>query len=265
MKTILITGSSSGIGKVSVDYFSKRNWNVVATMRDPKKASKFNWPSNVFVLALDVTNLKSIQKAIKGAEKKFGNIDVLINNAGYGLFSPIECASEKQIKDQFETNVFGLVNVIKEVLPSMRERNKGVIINVSSILGRITVPGTGYYAGTKYALEAISEGLWYDLAKTRVKVKLIEPGAIKTQFASTKVIGEIPLEFYKKMLEEMKNEKDFGGSTALDVAKVIYKAVTDKNKKLRYPAGKRSTTFLLLRKFLPDQVALYFIKRAYGY
>ena len=265
MKTILITGTSSGIGKVSVDYFSKRNWNVVATMRDPKRADKFNWPKNVLVLPLDVTNLKSIKKAVKEAEKKFGMIDVLVNNAGYGLFSPIECASEKQIKTQFETNVFGLVNVIKEVLPGMRERNKGVIVNVSSILGKVTVPGTGYYAGTKYALEAISEGLWYDLAKTRIKVKLVEPGPIKTQFASTKIIGEVSIEFYKKMLEEMKNEKDFGGSTALDVAKVIYQAATDRNKKLRYPAGKMSTTFLLLRKFLPDQMAVYFIKKFYGY
>ena len=157
------------------------------------------------------------------------------------------------------------IDMMKEFLPAMRERNKGVIINVSSILGKITVPGTGYYAGTKYALEAISEGLWYDLGKTRVKVKLIEPGPIKTQFASTKIIGEVSIEFYKRAVEKMKKETDFGGSTALDVARVIYKAATDNNKKLRYPAGKMSTTFLLLRKFLPDQMAVYFIKKFYSY
>ncbi len=261
MKTILITGSSSGIGKTTVEFFSKKGWNVVATMRDPKNAKTFNWEKNVLVLSLDVTQPKTIHQARLSAEKLFGQIDVIVNNAGYGLFGPLETASEEEIQKQFDTNFFGIVNIIKEFLPRMRERNSGVIINISSILGKFSTLDIGYYSASKHALEALSESLSYQLRKTNIFVKIIEPSATQSNFLKNKIIPQSRDQFYAKALKEVRELTQWKGSSTETVAKKIYEAATDKNKKLRYPAGRYSSTILFFRKILPDKIFLWFVNR----
>ncbi|MBS3158856.1 SDR family oxidoreductase [Candidatus Woesearchaeota archaeon] len=266
MKTILITGASSGIGKSTVELFAKKAWNVVATMRDPSKAKEFNWPENVLVLKLDVTNKKEILNARKKAEEKFGNIDVLVNNAGYALIGAIETCSEKQIRDQFETNFFGAVNVIKEFLPRMRERNSGTLINISSIAGKAVFPHYGYYCATKCSIEAVSEALWYNLIHTSVRVKIIEPGTIQTQFyAKGMEIGEIKIPFYEKTADkQLTGIKTEGRTDPKVIAELIYKAATDNSRKLRYHAGQFSTSLLLLRKILPDSAFMWLVRKKFN-
>lgn len=269
MKTILITGASSGIGKATVELFAKRGWNVTATMRDPSKAKEFNWPINVFVIKMDVTNKKEVSAARKKSEEKFGFIDVVVNNAGYGLIGAIETCSEKQIREQFETNFFGAVNIVKEFLPCMRERNSGIIINVSSMAGIAVFPFYGYYCATKFALEAISEALWHELYRTNVKVKLIEPGLIKTAFYSSSLeIGENNIPFYSdnisRIVEGKKQEFETGSRSDPGViAQLIYKAATDDSKRLRYNGGKLSTKIFLLRKLLPDFIFMKLVRKQF--
>jgi len=261
MKTVLITGSSSGIGKATVELFSSKGWNVVATMRHPENVKNFHWPKNVKILELDVTKPKTIHQARISAEKLFGGVDVLINNAGYGLFGALETCSEKQILDQFDTNVFGVVAVLKEFLPSMRKRNEGTIVNVTSIVGKVTLPYMGYYCATKYALESLSEALWHEISSTNIRVKIVEPGTTETNFVKGKIVGDVPLSFYEKEMKEIRNETSWKGSSQESIAQIIYQASTDTSKKLRYPAGKFVGSFLLLKKILPEFLYLKLIKR----
>ncbi len=264
-QTVLITGASSGIGKATAELFAKRGWNVVATMRDTSKAKEFNWPPNIFVAKIDVTNKKEISAARKKTVEKFGSVDVLVNNAGYALIGAIETCSDKQIREQFETNFFGAVNVIKEFLPGMRERNSGVIINLSSIAGKAVFPHYGYYCATKYAIEAVSEALWYNLIHTKIKVKIIEPGTIQTQFyGKGMVIGELKMPSYDNNADQPLNSIKTEGRTDPNViAELIYKAATDNSRKLRYHAGQFSTSLLLLRKLLPDAIFMWLVKRRF--
>ena len=265
MKTIFITGSSSGIGKATVELFAKKGWNVAATMRNPSKAKDFDWPENVLVIKMDVTYKKSIIAARKIAEKKFGSVDVVVNNAGYALIGAIETCSEKQIKELFETNLFGAVNVVKEFLPGMRERNSGVIVNLSSIAGKAVFPHYGYYCATKHAVEAVSEALWYNLSSTNVRVKIIEPGPIQTSFyGKNMVLGDVKIPFYDKTNDLLLNSIQHEGRTDPRViAELIYQAATDNSKKLRYHGGKLSGFVLLARKLLPDYIFMRLVKRKF--
>ncbi|MBI4440204.1 SDR family oxidoreductase [Candidatus Woesearchaeota archaeon] len=263
MKTIFITGASSGIGKACVDLFSSKGWNVVAAMRNPKNPG---WPDNVFVLKLDVTIRKEISDAVRKAEEKFGNIDVLLNNAGFGHVGAIESFSEKQMHEIFRTNVFGLVNLTNEVLPKMRKRNRGVIINVSSVVGKITSPLSGLYCATKYAVESISESLWHELSGTNIRVKLVEPGFTKSNFHSKSMVrGDVKIPFYEGRIEKkMQRMLSFTGATpAEDVAEAIFSAATDASKRLRYPGDKKAKFQLWMRKVLPDCIFLRIINRRF--
>ena len=162
-KTILITGSSSGIGKATAQYFHKKGWNVVATMRKPDAETDLVGLDRVLVTRLDVTEQSTIDEAVKRAIDKFGKIDVLLNNAGYGAYGTLEAFPMDRVRRQFETNVLGLLAVTKAVLPHMRAAKSGTIINVSSIGGKMTFPLGTLYHGTKFAVEGLSESLHYEL------------------------------------------------------------------------------------------------------
>ncbi len=181
-KTVLITGSSSGIGKATVLRFQQAGWNVAATMRSPEKEAELGKLEGIALVRLDVTSEDSIAAAIGETIQRFGAIDVVVNNAGYGLVGPFEASTPEQVRRQFETNVFGLMNVVRAVLPHIRERRAGVIVNVASMGGRITFPLYSPYHGTKWAVEGFSEGLQFELEQFGIRVKIIEPGAIKTDF-----------------------------------------------------------------------------------
>jgi len=255
-KTILITGSSTGIGKVTAEYFAQKGWNVAATMRSPEKAADFIKADNVKVYALDVTDSLSIKKAIDLAMQDFGNIDVIVNNAGYGAVGIFEKASPEEIQKQFDTNVFGVFNVIREILPHFRERKSGTIINVTSMGGRITFPLYSLYHGTKWALEGFAESLQFELRQFNIKVKNVEPGAIKTDFYSrsmnvfsnTEVKG---YDHYEKTVFNNTQAVEKNAPGPLVVAKTIYRAANSTSYKLRYPVGGQGPILLLLRKTLP--------------
>jgi NADP-dependent 3-hydroxy acid dehydrogenase YdfG len=260
-KTILITGASSGIGKATAILFQEKGWNVVATMRKPEAASELNKLENVLVTRLDVTDTDSIAKAVSTAIEKFGKIDVLLNNAGYGAYGPLEATPIEKIERQFGTNVIGLLNTTKAVLSHFRENKTGIIINISSMGGKITFPLGTLYHGTKFAVEGMSEALSYEMGEIGVKVKIIEPGMVMTDFGgrSFDFSNDDSLAEYQNLVKGV--FAGFGASqesasTAADIAEVIYRAATDGSDQLRYPAGKDAAFLLDKRKTEDDDTFL---------
>jgi short-subunit dehydrogenase len=264
-KTILITGSSSGIGKETVKLFQSKGWNVAATMRTPEKATDLLKIADVACIRLDVTDVDSIKSAIAETVVKFGRIDAIVNNAGYGLVGAFEASSQEQIEKQFQTNVFGLMNVCREILPVFREQKFGTIVNVASMGGRITFPLYSLYHGTKWAVEGFSESLQYEVKPFGIKVKVIEPGPIKTDFydrsmdLTTKEGLTAYDEFINKAMPNMQKAGENAPGGEL-VANVIYNAVTDGTWKMRYSANSRM--ILLARKFLPDSLFFAVVRSA---
>ncbi|MEO1522144.1 MAG: SDR family oxidoreductase, partial [Cyanobacteria bacterium J06633_2] len=181
-KTILITGSSSGIGKATAKYFQERGWNVIATMRSPEKEAELTQLDNILVTRLDVQDSASIMTAVEAGIARFGKIDVLLNNAGYGAYGLLEATPVEKIKRQFEVNVIGLLETTQAILPHFRANRDGMIINISSIGGKMTFPLGTLYHGSKFAVEGLSEALSFEMEAIGVKVKVVEPGMIRTDF-----------------------------------------------------------------------------------
>ena len=268
-KTILITGASSGIGKATAIYFHQKGWNIVATMRTPEKEEELTTLDHVLVEKLDVTDVDSINNAVKAGIKAFGRVDALVNNAGYGAYGPLEAFPRENIVRQFNTNVIGLLDVTKAILPHFRNNGSGTLVNISSIGGRMTFPLGALYHGTKFAVEGISEALSYELSQIGCKVKIVEPGAIATDFAGRsfdfqndesiaeyqEVIGQL-----MKSFETVFNRH----SEPIVVARVIYEAVTDGSNRLRYAAGEDAVELLDSRKKLDDESFIGGIKAQFG-
>ena len=258
MQTVLITGASSGFGKASAKYFQEQGWQVAATMRNTDKAEELNDLDNVLVTPLDVTKPDTIQSAIAETEEAFGTIDVLINNAGYGTVGVFEAASDETIRNQFEANVFGLMNVTKAALPNMRQAQGGVIINLSSIAGRVSMPYFSLYNASKYAVEGLSESLQYELAPFGIKLKLIEPGAYATDFGGRSMgfFGHGDMEAYQDTFNHfienaMSNMAQ--NPNIQEVVELIYEAATSNDEKLRYPVGDDATQMLEARAQMSDE------------
>jgi NAD(P)-dependent dehydrogenase (short-subunit alcohol dehydrogenase family) len=268
-KTILITGSSSGIGKVTASFFSAQGWNVIATMRTPEKETELNTLKNVWVAKLDVLDPAGIRLTVNEGIKRFGRIDVLVNNAGYGAYGPLEVFERENIIRQFNTNVIGLLDVTKAVLPHFRANKAGVIINVSSMGGRFTFPFGSLYHGTKFAVEGISESLSFETATFGVKVKIIEPGATATDFAgrSFDFKNDESIEEYQGLMKILMQKVDELGANsvpALVVAKKIYEAATDGTDQLRYPATPDAVVLLEKRGKEDDNTFITGFKKQFG-
>lgn len=254
-QTIFITGASSGIGKETAKFFQSKGWNVVATMRNPENETELNGLENVFVTKLDVLDLDSINQAISKGIEKFGGIDVLLNNAGYGAYGPLESFPRENILRQFNTNVIGLLDVTRAILPYFRENKKGIIMNVSSMGGKMTFPLGSLYHGTKFAVEGISESLRYEVEEFGGKVKIIEPGAIATDFAgrSFDFNNDEKLSAYQNIVGKIMAafpQMIKNASSTNVVTEVIYEAATDGTNRLRYMAGKDAKLYNLLNKLL---------------
>jgi NADP-dependent 3-hydroxy acid dehydrogenase YdfG len=257
-KTVFITGASTGIGKATALYFQQQGWNVIATMRDPEHGKELQALDRVLVTALDVTNSNSIQRATKAGIERFHSVDVLVNNAGFGAYGPLEATSMETVRRQFDTNVIGLLETTKAVLPHFRTQHSGVIVNVSSIGGKVTFPLGSLYHGTKFAVEGISESLSYEMQAIGVKVKLVEPGAIKTDFATRSFAfsnDESMTEYQKTVKGVMAAVEPMmaNGADPVVVAEVIYRAATDGSDQLRYPAGSDAEPILEKRHSQDDQ------------
>jgi NADP-dependent 3-hydroxy acid dehydrogenase YdfG len=257
-KTIVITGASSGIGKATAIHFQKQGWNVIATMRTPEKETELNTLDNVQLEKLDVLDLESIHTAIQNGIKTYGKIDALVNNAGYGAYGPLETFPRENIVKQFNTNVIGLMDVTKAIIPHFRANKDGVIVNISSIGGQMTFALGSLYHGTKFAVEGISESLHYEMAAIGVKVKIVEPGMIATDFGGRSFdfqAGDIA--DYQPIIEALMKQwqnPENNSSPASLVAEVIYNAVTDGTDQLRYRAGDDANFLLDSRKTMSDKV-----------
>lgn len=237
MKTIFITGASSGIGKATAKLFQSKGWHVIATMRNPEKETALTQLENITVLPLDVTNVKQIASTVATAVS-LAKIDVVVNNAGYGLMSSLEALTEDNIVKQVDTNFLGTVRVTKAFIPYFRERKSGLFINVTSIGGHTGFPFTSIYNGTKWAVEGWSECLSIELSMFGVGVKTVAPSATNTNLFSHHS-DVVPLPYYeaveKKMLGMIKP-----ATLPEEIADVIYEAATDNKDQLRYFAGKSS-------------------------
>lgn len=253
-QTILITGASTGIGKAAAELFFERGWNVVATMRTPKTERKDpRW----LCTRLDVTDAASIKSALDQAIAQFGKIDVLVNNAGYGLSGTFESMTEEKIQRQFETNVFGLMRVSRAVLPHFRQNKAGTLINVASMGGRLTFPFYSIYHATKWAVDGFSESLSFELEAIGIKVKIIEPGAIKTDFydRSAEFAHDRALTEYNGIVDKAvprMNKVGAKAAPAKTVADAIYAAATDGSSKLRYLVGSDAKGLLAVRALIPN-------------
>jgi NAD(P)-dependent dehydrogenase (short-subunit alcohol dehydrogenase family) len=255
-KTIFITGASSGFGRVTAKLFHQQGWNVIATMRSPEKETELTKLSDILLLKLDVTDKKTIEKAIKDGLDKFGSIDVLVNNAGHGTLGALEAASEETIRGQFEVNFFRLIEVTKAVLPQMRKQRSGIIINVSSIGGRVTFPFSTLYHASKFAVEGLTESLQYELNPLGIKLKIVEPGGYKTEFTGRSMgyYGSGDIQDYQVTFERFENKlKDWPLSENIgEVADAIYEAATDGSEKLRYPVSESGIQVLQVRQQMDD-------------
>jgi len=264
-KVVLITGASTGIGLETAKLFQAKNWKVAATMRSPEKAENLQKIADIECMQLDVTDVASIRSAIAATIEKFGRIDAVVNNAGFAVVGPFEAATHEQIEQQMQTNVYGVMNVCREILPYFREQKRGTIINVASMGGRLTFPLYSIYHASKWALEGFSEGLVYEPKEFGIRVKIIEPGPIKTDFydrsqSITKKEGLTAYDnFVARALPSLQKAGETGPSGVV-VAETIYLAATDDSSKLRYQVNSRA--ILLARRLMPDWLFLPIIRKA---
>jgi short-subunit dehydrogenase len=264
-RVAVVTGSSTGSGFETSLLLAKNGYHTYATMRNLDKstriketAKKDNLP--IEVLQLDVTDDKSVTDAISEISNKQGRIDVLVNNAGYDVTGAVEELSMDEIKAQFETNFFGAVRVMKAVLPIMRKQKSGVIVNTSSIGGLIGVPLHSAYVGSKFALEGFSESMKYELEDFGIKIILIEPGAVQTNFIQNTIlskkatISDSPYaEFSKKVSEGVRAAFDVANaSVPSQVAEVILSAIKSEKPNTRYLVGRDAAAIKVRRKNSSD-------------
>jgi NAD(P)-dependent dehydrogenase (short-subunit alcohol dehydrogenase family) len=263
-RVAVVTGSSSGIGLETALLLARSGFQTYATMRNLKKSQNITEIANIenlplTVIQLDVDDDRSVKDAISQIVTENKRIDVLVNNAGYGLFSPIEDVTLGQVKKQFETNFFGVVRVTKDVLPIMRKHREGTIVNVSSGAGRVGIPVLSAYAATKFALEGFSESMRYELKEWGINIVIIEPGAIKTKVFENVKTSEVRSSSespYADLIERA--TKGFGkmmdnSSSPKLVAEAILNAITSKEPEIRYLVGEDAEYVMKIRKNTTDK------------
>ncbi len=238
MKTIFITGASAGLGKATAKLFQTKGWQVIATMRNPEKETELSLLENVILLPLDVTNPTQINATVQKAIQ-LANIDVVFNNAGYGLVGALEAYSDEQITTQIETNLVGVLRVTKAFIPYFKERQEGLFITTTSICGLSSNPLSCVYNATKWALEGWSESISYDLALFNIGIKTVAPGGIKSNFMNVMQVSsdESYVRLNNRMTELFTDGTLMEFTEATLIAEVVYEAATDGKDQLRYLAG----------------------------
>lgn len=259
-KAVLVTGCSTGIGRATAERLAAKGWTVWASARRPESIAPLE-AKGCRVLALDVCDEASMRAAVETVERAHGAVGVLVNNAGYGSEGPVEEVPMAEVRRQFETNVFGLLHLTKMVLPGMRRQGWGKIVNLSSMGGRMTLPGGGIYHATKHAVEALSDALRFEVRGLGIDVILVEPGMIRTGFNATAMdrvsaADRIPDYdgFRESLIKNLQDATDGAMSrlagTAEQVAATIEKAITAARPKTRYPVTMHARMFMGARKWL---------------
>ena len=267
---VLITGASSGIGRVTALRLARRGYQVIATGRSEgrlrglvEEAGALRLELKTFSMDLRSSDIKEVIESNSCLEK----VDVLVNNAGYGLWGPLETLSDQELVNQFQTNLFGLMSLTRTLLPQIRSSENGKIINVSSVLGRLGTPFNGAYVSSKFALEGLSESLRYELDPFGVSVSLVEPGYFETGFQSSQVRAEksdSPSYPYQKFLNNylVKRSRFIRHSNPDKVANVIERIVRSKSPQFRYVVGMDAKLGILAKRLLPDKLFAYFVRKA---
>lgn len=261
-KIVLITGASSGFGYETASHLSELGYKVYGTSRSrPHKNINFKY------LPIDVTSIPSIENGVKHIVSQEGRIDILINNAGFILSGSIEETDIDEAKSVMETNFFGVVSVTNMVLPIMRHQGGGQIINISSAAGVLAIPNLGFYSASKFALEGYSETLSLETSKFNIKVSVVEPAIFKTNIGRSKLMAKKKIKEYDSMRRSvkmaLKRAYDNGGEPK-HLAKLVSKIINDKQPKLRYRIGPNSLLVAFLRKFMPDQVNSWAMKKYFN-
>ncbi len=260
-ETVLVTGCSSGIGRATATLFADEGWTVYATARDVADVEDLA-TETCHTAELDVTSPEDIDRVIDRVTAEQDHLDCLVNNAGYAQHGPLEDIDVERLHRQFDVNLYGPHRLIRALLPHMREAGTGTIVNVSSVSGRIAIPGTGAYSASKFALEAASDALRGEVAEFGVDVVLVEPGPVHTNFAERTRTELDAIErredVYSWLYEVLDDANILGGSAPFaaepdDVAAVIHEAAETTDPHPRYPVG-RTARLLLLARFLPDDL-----------
>ena len=257
-RTVLITGASSGIGKATAQLLLVQGWKVIAAARNKESMNDLR-ASGAEVLSLDITDSQSRQSVVRHIHQQFGTLDALVNNAGFGDVGPIETMPIQTAQKLFEVNVFGLIGLTQMVLPEMRKRGKGRVINLSSIAGRFVTPGAGWYGASKFALEALSDALRLELHQFGIKVVIIEPGLIATRFetVASKSMAEAQRDLaWAPMMKKVQGNwvEGFKRASPADVvAATIHKALDARAPKARYRCGHRAQS-AVIQRLLPTSL-----------
>ncbi|WP_206064228.1 SDR family oxidoreductase [Oleiagrimonas sp. C23AA] len=271
MKTVLITGCSSGFGLAAAKRFADAGWRVLATMRRVEDSAALAALAGVQLARLDVTDVASIRAAVAQAQQQLGGIDVLVNNAGYALPGVFEGITRAQMAQQFAVNLFGVMDVMREVLPLMRSQCRGCIVNVSSGAGIYGLPGMSAYNASKFALEGFSEAMAYELQSVGIAMKIVEPGGVtSTRFAahsaSAAADGQPPADYApfiaasQALFARMARERSDGNASAEQVAEVIFQAATDRSERLRYIATDNIKPLAAQRREAGEDAYMAFIR-----
>lgn len=264
-QNIIITGTNSGIGKATAQYFAQKGWNVAATMRNTDKAGDLKDMPNISVYQLDVNSDDSVKQAIKKIHEDFGTIDALVNNAGYGENAVFESLSVQDCKNQFETNFFGALRTVSEILPIMRSQKNGSIVNISSYTAIIGIPLGTVYGASKCALEGFTNSLRLEIEQFGIKASIVMPGYTKTNLASeekmAKIFENIPDGYQEFIAKIVKKASDLPGlSEPIVVAETVFKAVTAETPKPRYTAAPDSEMMVKLQREKSEEELEQFVR-----
>ncbi len=269
---VLVTGASSGIGKSIAEYLMKNGFKVYGTSRNvPGGSGKLiasEGEGFIKMVQLDVCNESSVTEAIKYITDQEGSIDIVINNAGYGIAGSVEDTDPSEAFGQFDTNFFGVHRVCRNVIPIMRARKKGLIINMSSVAGLISIPYQSMYSASKYAMEAMTEAMRIELGQFGIKVSLVEPGDTKTGFTGSRQNVKAANEdsaYYKKFIKSIETmaKSEMSGPDPLIVAKVVKRIISRKNPPVRKTVGLSYKLIVFLKRLVPSRLLVYIVGKLY--
>ena len=261
-KVAIVTGSSSGIGYATSLMLARKGFYTYASVRNISRSARLEYEANaeklpLKLIQLDITDVDSVKDALEKIVSEKGRIDVLVNNAGYGLFGAFEDISLDEIKAQYDTNVFGLIRTTQAVLPTMRKQKSGIIVNVSSINGQVAFPVISAYASTKFATEGLSESIAYELEPFGIKVVLIEPGPVGSNFMKGSILPKRALDPQSPYSELVQNvnakitSQHENATSPEEVAKIIVQAILTEKPEFRYLVGDDAVSLLEARKKMP--------------